>query len=315
MHVAGRRIIRSRASQQRRIDAVFAFGIRTFLVAALLYGDIAWIAMQPDLQIEKVTVAGTRAIDPDALAGIARDHLERDFLPALSYESEFFAPTDAIAATILAEYPRIARAEVIAAEQIVRVDVTEYGPAYLWCGWGSPRTTASVSHDESDSPENATTSSEEVLRPMREECLFADERGYLFAHAAAYSGSPFVRFFTTPTSTDPSVLATEIPDASQGVRRAIGTAMLSPEEFLRVTTLLQHLTHVGLSPRSVTAIGEGDYEIATEKTWTLLWASELPPEESVERLERALTAIESDHTSEEPVRVVDLRFGNKIFYR
>lgn len=304
MDVIGRRMIRSRASRARRIDAWFSYGVRTFLVGALLYGNLAWVAMQPWMQVEAITVEGTRAIDPVLIEGIVRDHLKESLLPALSYESVVFVPNERIARSIRAQYPRAQAVTVVTAEQTIRVVISEYVPSYLWCGEGEQ--TSAVSATGTDSEEIDSTDG-----ARSEECLLADEKGYLFAAAAYYAGDPFIRFHTAPTGSERAAIA----DLSRS-DRLIGAMVLSSDEFAKVAAFVELLeTHSGLTPKRIITREKGDYEIVTERSWHILWASDLDPADSADRLARALVAIEAGNDSDEPVRVIDLRFGNKIFYQ
>lgn len=127
-------------------------------------------------------------------------------------------------------------------------------------------------------------------------CFFADNAGHIFAPAPWYSGSPFLIF------------ATMVPDES-------GRTILPREEFDKVNTFLRKLTDLGIAPRIVLENGANDFTIMTGEPWTVRWSPARDPEEDARNLSIVLQNLSGDHVSTSTLKSVDLRFGNKVFYR
>jgi hypothetical protein len=62
-------------------------------------------------------------------------------------------------------------------------------------------------------------------------------------------------------------------------------------------------------------LGGNDFRVSTGHAWDILWTSVKDPQVSVDNLALMLRSLEQDPSKEADLRVVDLRFGNKIFYK
>src|SRR3989338_168338 len=158
--------------------------------------------------------------------------------------------------------------------------VSEYAPALLWCP-----------------PEriSATTT-------VTTGCYFADHEGHIFAPAPEYSGNPFLTFATTyPAVSEHSFLA--------------DLSILPTDEFLKTSAFLRRLAEIGLMPRIVEEVAPHDFVIVTDRPWTIRWSSAGDPETDAENLTLVLEHLPKDGTEPEAVESIDLRFGNKVFYR
>ncbi|OGZ08653.1 MAG: hypothetical protein A2942_02575 [Candidatus Lloydbacteria bacterium RIFCSPLOWO2_01_FULL_50_20] len=140
-------------------------------------------------------------------------------------------------------------------------------------------------------PENVST----TTITMRG-CSFADLEGHIFSPAPEYSGDPFIVFAT-------AIEAGKTND------------VLPREEFDRVSTFLRSLSGLGLVPRVVRQSGEHDFLITTAEPWAIRWSSERDPAEDARNLALVLKNLNEDHSTASVLKAVDLRFGNKVFYR
>lgn len=127
-------------------------------------------------------------------------------------------------------------------------------------------------------------------------CSFADETGHIFSFAPGYSGNPFLVFVTT---------------TPRGNERAI----LPKEEFDKVSAFLQKLALLQISPRLIEQSGLHDFTIMTDKPWIIRWSSARDPEEDTRNLALVLQNLGGDHLNVDTLKAIDLRFGNKVFYK
>lgn len=134
---------------------------------------------------------------------------------------------------------------------------------------------------------------------LSEECYFADEWGYIFARAPQYSGIAFP-VYRTLLEGEP-----------------VGQFILPSDEFAKISVFFEELAALRFSPRRAVALGEGDYQITVDEPWDVLFSSRKDPKESALYLEMALRSINEDHGNldAEAIKSIDLRFGNKVFYK
>ncbi len=265
----------SKRERTRRLDRAFEIVLRVLLVAYFLFVLTAWFSLRPSFQITSVVVEGTQAVDAALVQDIAESQLGRHFLWKIDRNNSFLYPKRAMYSAIKALDPRVKD-----------IDIHVLGKKQLVVRvseyspvylWCPPDSGAATS-------------------TLTVGCAFADNEGYLFASAPQYSGSPFLVFVTTATSgNNPSVLPNE--------------------EFNKVNIFLQKLSDLNLFGRLVRQSGPHDFTIETDKPWEIRWSSERDPEEDARNLMLVLQNLSSDHMNIDRLRAIDLRFGNKVFYR
>lgn len=287
------RKLRSRSARHRRIDLVFLRAAQTVLVVHSLWSLVIWTAERDVFAIRRVEVDGTRALSAARMEALARSELSGDIL-GLPFNNTLAAPRGEIAAVLRAESDRVARVSVIAKTHVLRVSVTERVPEFLWC--------SSRGHTEDDVASTTPPGAPQLIG-----CFFASSDGYIFASAPDYSGYPLFVYRTEATSTNAN--AATFP---------LGQYVLAARDHALVGDFLDELRRAGIAPREVIERGGGDYEITSDQAWRIMWASEMGATESVRRLGLVVRELDEDKKTDaggESVSMIDLRFGNKVFYK
>jgi cell division septal protein FtsQ len=127
-------------------------------------------------------------------------------------------------------------------------------------------------------------------------CFFLDASGFLYAPAPSSLGSAYVRF-VIPLSGEP-----------------VGTRLLGSRAFSDLQDFLHSLFALSFLPTSVT-IAKTDLTLsvrAGNETVRLLVSREEPYATTTQNLSSLLSA---DGFSVKNIEYIDLRFGNKVFYR
>ncbi len=75
------------------------------------------------------------------------------------------------------------------------------------------------------------------------------------------------------------------------------------------------LEGIDIHPRIITLLGGSDSRMSTGHPWDIIWTSGKDPQVSADNLALMLRSLDQDPAKEKDLRVVDLRFGNKIFYK
>jgi len=159
----------------------------------------------------------------------------------------------------------------------IQLQVNERTPDALWC----------------DAPYSVSTSTEQ-------RCYFADKDGVIFSESPEYSGQAYLRFVTEATGTSPQAPFLDL--------------VLEDDERSRILGMVATLLLDDIRVFEIQALGDGDYELRSQRPWTILWHSALSPTDSVNNLETLLEELSKKHTASSSPSVIDLRYGNKIFY-
>ena len=75
------------------------------------------------------------------------------------------------------------------------------------------------------------------------------------------------------------------------------------------------LTEKGFTTHAVELLTDNDVRIKTDKEWDILWTTTKDSAESVMNMQLVLESIKKDSKGEQKISMIDLRFGNKIFYK
>lgn len=283
MAFLGRKTLKSQRARMRRIDMVFERLGQSILILYFVFFATSWVSHRESLRIDSVTVLGAQTVDASTVERIAHQFLSQKFLWKINRDNALFYPKHNLSLALLSFNARIKSVETsVPSSKLLSVKVTEYDPKYLWCKGEAVESMAS------STPESP--------------CYLSDDEGYIFADAPHYSGYPF------------DVYRTNIPGSDEQ-ETPIGLSMLPGDEFDKVQTFINALGGVGTSVVEVRQIAEHDYSFKSNKPWLILWSSEKDSKKSIETIELATAEILREKGGTTSVSSIDVRFGNKIFYK
>lgn len=279
MSAIGRKTLKSVRARGKRIDVVFERIGYAVILFFFIFTISAWLSYRESLRISHIEIVGVHAVDPEKVSSIVLDELKSKLLFKIDRDNALLYPKNEIIRNIYLLNGRVKSvdAEMSSRKNLV-ISVNEYAPELLAC------------------PNMSTSTPESAMV-----CYFADDEGYIFAPAPVYSGYFFPMFVTH--------------DVSLNDQNTIGTHILPPAEFSAIQNFLEALRNAGFTPKQIDYLGEHDYEIITERPWVIRWSSTVPPSDSINNLRLVLRAIEGDKAGATTLQIIDLRFGNKVFYR
>ncbi len=292
MSIIGRKTLKSVRARSRKIDIFFLRLLQLFLVCCGVFIFIAWLSYRPALQLNHIAIEGTHAIDPEHIEAIAHDAFSWKLFSRLRRDNVIFYPTRRVLALIREADSRVRDVNIIFdSRHDMRVAITEYIPDLLYC------------MQPSESTANASSTPSSILAMNFSNCYLATDEGYIYASSPEYSGYPFLVFIASST------------EASEPDLSPIGTFVLPEEEYKPITEFAELLLRSKVIPRTITILGDRDVRIATQLPWDILWSSDKDPKESATNLQLALPTILGPNAAKSDFRIIDLRFGNKIFYK
>lgn len=288
-----------------RIDARFQAVAQIILVLYMLFVLASWLSYRPVFALTIVNVTGTHAISNSEVQKIAESALHTRVLGRIDRNNTLLYPTNAVLMKIKDKYPRIKDAQLKFDDRHkISITVEEYLPAMLYCmGFENFNNSVALkAKNENDASSTESVTSKDPQLQNLSTCYFADDRGYIFASAPNYAGFPFIAFVASSTA------------HAEGAS-PVGTYALDAETFHNIERFTADLNAIGFTTHAVELLAEHDIRIKTDKSWDILWTTTKDPVESIKNLGLVLESIKKDKNAEGQMTVIDLRFGNKIFYR
>ncbi len=130
-------------------------------------------------------------------------------------------------------------------------------------------------------------------------CFFLDQTGYIFSEAPAFSGGVYMIYSTVPVFETP-----------------LGKNLVPANDFVALSTFIKSLPALNLNPQSL-LIQNGEEHLTLSSGGIIMWKASA----NFETLRSSLESFLSDpsFTKEskplEKILYIDLRLGNKIFYK
>lgn len=131
------------------------------------------------------------------------------------------------------------------------------------------------------------------------DCYFLDRTGLVFDRSPEFSNNVYVTYSGNITD------------------EPIGKFFADSAEFSRVQDFVQATKSFALSPISVSAMPNNDYKISLPKGEEILFTTRESLEETVSNLQSVLSDPKLSVRSGDSLSVtsIDLRFGNKVFFK
>lgn len=264
-----------RRKRVRRVRLLIALSVLLLLLLGIVIG-LSWV---PFIRIHMVEVRGTETIATSTLEEFVNGEIEGKMIFVLPKNNIFLYPKQNIISKLLARYPTLKGANVRAQNfETIGVEVAERKPRALWCG-----------ENKSDG----------------DQCYLMDETGFAYAEAPAYENAPYVRYFGAATTTEGF------------------TSSITPKQFLTaenfaallalVDALAAHQKNSLIKEAEVDS--HSDVYLAFSNGFTLIFSLKDAKGDVFERFTLALASGPFLNKSIADFEYLDLRFGDKLYYR
>jgi len=284
------KLLKGKARKRKRLSALgrrrkrmfkikVALAIFIFVAVTVL---IAWLLRLPEVTINKSFVAGNSITATEDIKLIANEHMEGAYLGLVPKASAFFYPKAAIARSINNSFTRIKEVVVNKSDfTTITINVVERTPFALWCG------------------EAYSLDGENLGN-----CYFIDELSYLYAKAPDFTESVFFKYFG------------EIEKISLHKEKApLGASYMGAEDFFGIRPFIEAFEELGYVPVSLTRVDNKDFELRMDDGAIILFGSEAKLSVLLDNMESILDSDSFRESEGVKVEYIDLRFGNKIYYK
>lgn len=256
---------------------------RTIIGASILLGiaviiiSSSYVSALDGVTINVVEVEGVEVIDEIEIQEAVEEVIKGRYLGLYARSNALIYPKKRVLHTLIEEFPRIKDISVeLDSIDVLHITITERDPYALWCG-------------DEHVPEKP---------PEDEECRFMDEEGVVYAEAPSFSGDVFLRLYG-PREKD---------------------QFLGVSDYSRVANLIEYLREKDVEP-IVFYIRSGksaEIEVTDPNgSESILYVDiERDPKETVRNLLTLYSELTTGLNKSIPqLEYVDLRFGNRVFYK
>jgi CHASE3 domain sensor protein len=255
------------------------------IIFLILFVGLAFLSHWKKINIEKIEIKGNRVVETQKIESAVNKVISGKYLWIFPKRNSLIYPTKKIKNKLSQEFKRLKdiTIEVDPNElQILNITVSEYKAKYLWCG--------------NTIPENFTS----------QQCYFLDSDGYIFDEAPYFSGEVYFKFYGNINSENP-----------------IGSNF-SNTYFTKIISLKEAIEKMNLKPTTfyLEDADEGSIYLSSNfqapNAPKIMFKLDSDYPKLIENLQSAITTeplqtkIKTDLTS---LLYVDLRFGNKVYFK
>ncbi len=242
----------------------------------LIIAALVIVSRLPSLQVRSVVVSGNEATTEEELRTVIDENLKGHYLFLIPKSNIFLYPRAAIENAITAAIARVATANVSSADlSTISVVIKERGPSALWC-------------------EGVV----DLNDPVPDPCYFIDGDGLIYGKAPVFSGNVFLRFWGIHGG-DPT-----------------GLRLMPLSEYRELSFLLNTLPKFSLEPTDVVFDNQNaDVTVHLKGRARLLFSRTQGLGDVLLNLDSVLSSEPLEGKDSLTIDYIDLRFGNKIFYR
>src|SRR3989344_287194 len=273
----------SRAKRKRRIEFIKK-SILFLIIVLVFFGGATFVLRYDKLSIVDVEITGTDVLNPEELKNLAINILEEKYFYLIPKKNFLLYPRSGIENSLSSSFKRISKISVgyksLKTPRIIVVKIEERMPAYLWCG---------------------ESKLVETRKPP--ECYFVDRDGYVFDKAPTFSENVFI------------ILYGNLMDEKDA---SIGGVFLSRDDFASLSKFIYRTSSLCLISTSLIKKDDGDYDLELARAGKISFSLKDGTEKNISNLESALGTdpLKTNlATKPDALEYIDLRFGNKIFFK
>lgn len=249
--------------------------IVTCLCVMVFVIGIAYATHLPGVTIAKIEIRGNDTISASAVEAVVEEETKGSYLKLFSKKNTWLYPENNILKTISLEFPQVASVFISSVDKTLSVNITEREPFALWCR-------------DFD----------------KKECFFMDKAGFMYTEAPEFTGPVYLVFTGSVEAENP-----------------IGNFYLSKSDFPKIISFIESLKKLKMKPEGVYISSSGDGTVYLPKSEEgevrkVLFTFGGTLEKAIENLIPFLLEIKLVNSAGSiDVQYIDIRFGNKIFYK
>lgn len=296
-----RRLRSKKLRDKQKRQRIRRFGLIITAVIVLL-GAVAGVSYINALEIHNVTVSGNSVVTTDELTHYIRDELSGRRLALFSRKNAFIYPKSAIVAGVYDRFTRVRDVDIGLKEiNTLAVTVEERTPHALWCGDGSVFVDEDRGIAVGETPAQGSG---------EQQCYFLDDTGFIYGPAPHFTGYVFFTYY--------GPVEGEI----------IGSRYVDEDYFADVEFFIKSLRDLNLNPIAFARFDTGESRVYLQKETGregsiggyIIFHSGDDLDAVYENIrvlieKEVLAEKLAEAGKDAELAYIDLRYGNKVFYR
>ncbi len=283
---------REEYKKHRRNIRLIRIGIAACAVVVLV-GVASYVAHRPSLRVSRVELSGGVLVAQADVEAETLNFLSGSYLWLFPKNNIFLYPHGALERDLQEHFKRIDTITVGRGADFhtLVVTVTERKPVALWC----------------DTVPGAVALATSTNSTQSAQCYFMDDQSTIFAVSPDFSGDAYFKYYGDISTTSP---ISANPIGAQYIASSTLFAELS--QFVDFTTKL------GLHPQYIVENDSDDFALAIAGGGHIYFDTDEPFTQITGNLQALLArtpALMPSPTRNLPVEYIDLRYGNKLFYK
>ncbi len=276
---------REETLRKRRRRKRIKYGI--FLLAFVIFvGVVSYISHLPKVRISEVELRGGLLVTPKEIKEEALDYMRGSYFWLFPKNNSFLYPQNSLEKNLSDKFKRIETINVsLEGLNKLVVEITERKPVAIWCR-------------ENTRQVSTTTDS---LKEDKEQCYFIDLFSTIFAEAPNFSGDAYFKYYGLVTK--------EFPIGERFIA--------SSTQFTEINGFIDAVKKLNIRPSYLLGKGEDEYSLVLFGGGEIYFDVKKSLSLAYNNLETLLKSpdLRTGNTGTLPVEYIDLRYGNKLFYK
>ena len=258
------------------------------LLITLIIGS-SFVSRIQKININNIEITGNKVVDTSSVQQIVNDDLSGKYLGLFQKTNFLLYPKYKIKKDLKGNLKRLSEIKISVKNfRTLEIKITEYEGKYLWCG--------------------VSTAPVLSIDMKERKCYFLDSDGYVFDEAPFFSGGIYFKFYGKNFSDD---LQNNNPTGSHFLQ----------ENFSKIISFKENLENMNLKPTAFWIDENNDGNMALSKDLTgpkILFKMDSDYEKNAENLQSVINTeplLSGLKNKLESLLYIDLRFGNKVYYK
>ncbi len=277
---------REETLRKRRRQRRIKYGI-FFLFFVLIVGVVSYLSHLPKVRVTEIELRGGLLVTEKEIKEETLSYMDGSHFWLFPRNNAFIYSQGDLEKHLSEKFKRIETIS-ISLEGLNKavVEITERKPVAIWCR---------------ENVVSFSTTTDTVLKKDKEQCYFIDLFSTIFAEAPNFSGDAYFKYYGLVTKESP-----------------IGERFIaSTTQFTEINGFIDAIKKLNIKPLYLLGKGEDEYSLVLFGGGEIYFDVKKSLSLAYSNLETLLKspALSSSGTGILPVEYIDLRYGNKLFYK
>lgn len=270
--------------RKQKITKYFAIGFLLVLIVCVF----TYISHRPEVRVSKVILKGGVLVKESQVSEKVFEYTSGSYIFLFPKNSSFWYPKAKLAQYLKTNFRRIENISIDLSDfRTMVVTIEERKPFGIWC-------------DKFVTKIDISTTTEEKSNSYQN-CFFLDQNSTIFSEAPYFSGDAYFKYYGSIGTTTP-----------------IGNYYIaSTTEFNEINDFIDAVRKMYVHPLYLVAKDDGSYSLVVSGNGEILFDMKKPLSEVSQNLQSLLKTpnLSTSTNRDLPIEYIDLRYGNKLFYK